>query len=66
MQCRYFGLAVLGSSLVAVGGYAGREGGFLDSEEESSASREWTRREDSLGQARISFGELVVTAATVC
>ena len=57
---------MLGSSLVAVGGYAGREVGFLDSEEESSSSREWTRREDGLGQARISFGEVVVPAATVC
>ena len=31
---RYFGIGVLGSSLFVVGGFAGREGGFLNSVEE--------------------------------
>ena len=31
---RYFGIGVLGSSLFVVGGFAGREGGFLKSVEE--------------------------------
>ena len=38
--CRYFGIGLLKRNLFVVGGFAGREGGFLESVEE----KEWNEK----------------------
>ena len=62
----YFGVGVLGGQVVAVGGFAGTQEGYLASEEEEGEDGGWQVLEQQLEEARSSFGTVVVARERVC